>query len=140
MEKKSMKQKLFNVGIILSYLTGATILVNNIIYYIKYIKGSITYITSAGVGNLEYFAAGMFVVPSLGGLAGITLLIITFFGLQKKLVWTWYLYLIVVIMAPLPALISQLLFHLFPFAIFTVILGFTGVAFTGPHLFSDEKN
>jgi hypothetical protein len=140
MEKKSMKQKLFNVGIILSYLTGAMIVINNIIYYIKYIRGTITDITSMGVGNLDFFGAAMFVLPSLGTLGGVTLLVLTFFGLQKKLVWTWFLYLIVMIMSPLPVLISQLLFHLFPFSIFTVILGFAGVAFTGPHVFSDEKN
>ncbi len=135
-----MKLKIFDVGIILSYLTGALIILNNIIYFIKYVRAGLADIASAGIGNSDVFSAAMFVAPSLGTFLGVTLLCITFFGLKKRLVWTWYLYLILMIMGPLPSLVSQLIFNLFPFSIFTVTLGFAGVSFTGLHFFSTEKD
>lgn len=135
-----MKLKTFDLGIILSYLTGAMMVINNIIYFIKYIRGSLADITSAGIGNLDAIGAAMFVAPSLGVYAGVTLLFITYFGLKKRLVWTWYLYLILIIMVPIPVLVAQLTFNLFPMALFTVALGFGGVALTGLHFFSPERD
>ncbi len=138
-ETREMKKRIYNLGIILSYLTGAMIILNNIIYFVRYIRGARGNIFSSDMTNSDFVGAALYLVPSHGLSMGIAITVLTFFGLRQKVLWTWFLFLILIILGPLPILISQIIFNLPPFALLTVIFAIPAIAFTGPYVFSDEK-
>lgn len=132
-----MRQKIFNLGINLSFLTGTMIILNSLIYFIKYIRGSLGDILNLEGANtlLPVF----YLVPSLGIWIGSAIIVLTKFGLQKRLKWVWFLFIAFIILVSIPTLMAQILFNITPIAVYTLMFAIPAAAFTGPHIISDDK-
>ncbi len=133
-----LSKKIFDIGIKLCFLAGFMMLINSGIFYFNYVKqeSSLVFLTQ---DYPQVFGHAFFLLPSIIFSYGITLIVLTYFGLRNKLVWAWFLTLLIGFLVPLIALISQILSNMVPLGFATLIFSVPGIALTGPFIFKSEK-
>jgi hypothetical protein len=128
-----LRKRIFDLGIVLCYLAGIAMLINSGIFYYNYIG-------DVGIKDYEpIYRYSRFLQPGIIWVVAIAVFMLTYFGLRKKLIWTWFLMLLMGIFVPLVALVAQIMNNLIPFAIPILIFSIPGTMMVGPYIFESEK-
>ena len=133
-----LKKKVYDIGIILCYITVSVFFIISLFAFSTYINPNIA-IDLFGINYQQFYGAAFFLQPALTLKAGTVGFLLIKFGLKKRLIWTWFVFLIYVTFVPVPNFAVQVKYNLFPFSLFVLGFGIPGVALTGPYIFDNEK-
>lgn len=133
-----LSKKIFDIGIILLILAGAMMLINSGVFYFNYVRqeGALVYLTQDSPQVLGHV---FFLYPASAFTFGITLIVLTYFGLKEKLIWAWFLSLLIGFFVPLTVLVSQIMSNIVPLGFVVLIFSVPGIALTGPFIFKSDK-
>jgi len=132
-----LKKKIYDIGIIFCYLTTAVFFIISLISFSIFINPNI-FIDFGGLNFKQYYGNVYFLQPAITFQSGLIGLMAIHFGLKKRVIWTWFVFLIYVTLVPIPTFAVQVQNNLFPFSLFILACGIPGVALTGPYIFDNE--